>query len=81
MLMRFCVNGCYINVPDGIKKIVIDDSCKRSKGTQSNTETETIKIAKTLEITRNQDFKVNCVPFRPLYDLSVLKGIVMDHFL
>ena len=27
------------------------------------------------------DNEVNCVTFGPLYDLSVLKGIVMDHFL
>ena len=45
--MRFCVSGSYIYVPDEINKIVAAERrlnvyipTKRSKGTQSNTETD-----------------------------------------
>ena len=68
--MRFSVSCSYIYVPDEINKIVIDGF---KSNTQSNTETDkygqkqSIKFAtfKTPEITRNQDWKVNCVLLCP----------------
>ena len=53
--------------------------CKFQKVREAKGHNPIRRQKQTPEITRNQDFKVNCVPFRPLYDLSVLKGIVMDH--